>query len=143
MARGEPYLLRALRVAIGARRDGDLNSSAVGLVDEDLDFDFGVETEIDAWRWATAEEPLEIVGGEEDDLFACHHDGQCPRDPVRWRLQGSLDKVTWVTLNEQQEDFVGAIYRKRFIPFQPVHHTVALSIEDVWPDGRGKCAARR
>lgn len=122
--------------------DGDLNSSVVDLVGAHLDFDFGVETEIDAWRWATAEEPLEVAVGE-DEPFTCDHDGLCPRDPAQWTLEGSLDLLNWVTLQNQETDFPGTIYRKRFTPFQPVHHEVSLSIGDIWPDGRGKCAARR
>jgi len=134
----------AFVASIGHARalDFDLNSSVVELIGTPLVFDFGVETEIDSWRWATAEEPTENVALEHDG-HTCDRDGLCPRDPVRWTFEGSLNGSDWVMLQDQQVVFPIAISRKRFIPFQPVHHQVQISLEDVWPDGRGKCAVRR
>merc|ERR1711865_1161162 len=122
--------------------DFDLNSSVVEMVDAYLDYDFGVETEIDSWRWATAEEPSENTARQHDG-FTCDRDGMCPRDPLRWTLEGSLDRMNWVMLQNQDTDFATTEFRKRFIPFQPVLHEVALSIVDIWPDGNSQCAARR
>merc|ERR1712232_524058 len=121
--------------------DFDVNSSAVELVGTSFDFDFGVETELDSWRWATAEEPTENIARTHDG-YTCDRDGHCPRDPVQWTLEGSLDTLNWVTLQDQSYDFPVTIHRKRWIPLQSVQHKVSLSIEDMWPDGRSKCVAR-
>lgn len=128
--------------------DHQVATSSIDLVGKVIDYDFGVETEIDSWRWATAEEPTENIRGPRDDRrhhdgFTCDRDGMCPRDPVQWTLEGSLDKVDWVMLQKQDTDFPTTEFRKRFVPFQPVIHEVALSIEDIWPDGSSQCAARR
>lgn len=128
--------------AHGYTMDLDLNSSVVQLVGQSLDYDFGVETEIDSWRWATAEEPTENTDMEHDG-FTCDRDGYCPRDIVQWTLEGSLDNITWQTLQTQDTTYPVSVYRKRFVPFQSVLHRVSLSIEDIWPDGRGRCASRR
>jgi len=136
-------------VAHARTMDHDVNTSSVDLVGETLEYDFGVETEIDEWRWATAEEPTENVRGvsgrdaKEHDGHTCDRDGMCPRDPVRWTLQGSLDRVTWVMLQNQATDFATTEFRKSYVPFQSVLHQVPLSIKDIWPDGSSQCAARR
>lgn len=122
--------------------DRDLGSSVVELVGAPLEFDFGVETEIDGWRWATAEEPTENLA-QEHDGYTCDRDGRCPRDPVEWRLEGSLDRVDWLTIQEQDAPYPVTVYRKRFLPMLAVHHKLDLSILDMWPDGRGTCAVRR
>lgn len=122
--------------------DHDVHTSSLDLVGKYIDYDFGVETEIDSWRWATAEEPSENIARQHDG-FTCDRDGMCPRDPLRWTLEGSLDRMNWVMLQNQDTDFATTEFRKRFIPFQPVLHEVALSIVDIWPDGNSQCAARR
>ena len=122
--------------------DGNLNSSVAELIGTQLEFDFGVETEIDAFRWATAREPGDHTFGSHDGR-TCDYDGLCPRDPVQWILQGSMNRSTWVTLQTQASDFSTPLYRKTFVELLPVHHRVSLTIEDIWPDGRGQCAARR
>lgn len=126
----------------GRTMDHDQNTSSVDLVGKPIDYDFGVETEIDAWRWATAEEPTENVQRHHDG-FTCDRDGLCPRDPVQWTLEGSLDFYNWVMLQKQDTDFPTTTFRKRFVPFQPVLHQVSLGITDIWPDGSSQCAARR
>jgi len=122
--------------------DLDLNSSVVDTVGTQLDFDFGVETEIDSWRWATAEEPVDNIAREHDGV-TCDRDGHCPRDPVQWKLEGSLDRTTWETLQNQDVSYPVTIHRKRFLPLQSVHHRTMLGVADIWPDGRGRCAVRR
>lgn len=122
--------------------DGDLLSSAVEVVGTPFTFDFGVEVEVDAWRWATAVEPSENTA-EAHDGFACDRDGRCPRDPMRWTLEGSLNGTAWEVLHQQDEDYPVDVRRARFVDFLPVWHRPSLSIEDVWPDGRGRCARRR
>mmetsp|Transcript_26563 Transcript_26563/g.61835 ORF Transcript_26563/g.61835 Transcript_26563/m.61835 type:complete len:426 (+) Transcript_26563:44-1321(+) len=122
--------------------DGNLNSSVVELTNTQLEFDFGVETEIDAYRWATACEPGDRNFGLHDGR-TCDYDGLCPRDPVQWTLQGSVNRSTWVTLHSQATDYLTTIYRKSFVSLLPVHHRVYLTVDDIWPDGRGQCAARR
>eukprot|EP00928_Gymnodinium_smaydae_P062260 TRINITY_DN46167_c0_g1_i1.p2 TRINITY_DN46167_c0_g1~~TRINITY_DN46167_c0_g1_i1.p2 ORF type:complete len:451 (+),score=81.66 TRINITY_DN46167_c0_g1_i1:80-1432(+) len=122
--------------------DFELNSSVIELVGTSFDFDFGVETEIDAFRWATTDEPTENTGRDHDG-YACDRDGLCPRDPVRWTLQGSLDGLSWVKLLSQDTDYPVTIYRRRWLPFLSVRHRVSLSITDIWPGGGGQCAARR
>merc|ERR1711971_24529 len=122
--------------------DDDLNSSAVEIVGTPYIFDFGVEVEIDSWRWATAIEPVDN-DGQEHDGFSCDRHGRCPKDPIRWILDGSLDSVTWEVLHDQSTDFKTTRYRRSFIPMQHVQHRPSLSVQDAWPDGRGRCAHRR
>ncbi|CAE8653728.1 unnamed protein product [Polarella glacialis] len=123
--------------------DSNLSSSVVELVGTPLEFDFGVETEIDAWRFAPAKEPSENNSAIHDG-YTCENDGLCARDPVQWKLDGSLDRTNWVTLTAQDTaDYDVPIFRQAFTPFFSVDHLVSLTINDIWPDGRGKCAARR
>lgn len=122
--------------------DGIMNSSAVEIVGTPFIFDFGVEVEVDSWRWATAIEPSDY-GPKQHDGFTCNWDGRCPRDPVRWTLEGSLDNTNWYLLQDQSENFHTTIYRMSFTDLMPLTHSTDLSIEDVWPDGRGRCAKRR
>ena len=122
--------------------DGSLNSSVAEVIGTQLEFDFGVETEIDAFRWATAREPGDRNFGRHDGR-TCDYDGLCPRDPVQWTLEGSLNRSVWVALQSQTTDYPTPPYRKTFVALLPVHHRVYLTIEDIWPDGRGQCAARR
>lgn len=122
--------------------DMDVQSSVVELVGTPLVYDFGVETEVDRWRWATADEPTENQARLHDG-FTCDRDGLCPRDPVQWVLEGSLDNVNWITLQSQSTVFPVTKSRRCFIPFQSVRHQVAIGIDHMWPDGRGQCAARR
>eukprot|EP00930_Biecheleria_cincta_P004749 TRINITY_DN105683_c0_g1_i1.p1 TRINITY_DN105683_c0_g1~~TRINITY_DN105683_c0_g1_i1.p1 ORF type:complete len:436 (+),score=44.03 TRINITY_DN105683_c0_g1_i1:50-1357(+) len=129
-------------VAHARALDGDLNSTVVELLGTPLEFDFGVETEIDEWRWATAQEPSENSSRIHDGR-TCELDGLCPRDPLRWTLEGSSDRSTWVMLHSQASDYSTLLYRQTFVSLQPVYHKVSLSITDIWPDGRGHCAARR
>merc|ERR1712232_782585 len=107
--------------------DRDLNSTVVELVGTPLEFDFGVETEIDEWRWATAQEPSENVTDIHDGR-TCELDGLCARDPLQWTLEGSLDRNTWVTLQSQASDYSTRLYRQTFVALQPVYHRVYLSI---------------
>ena len=39
-------------------------------------------------------------------------------------LRGSLDRLTWTTLQSQTTDFVAPIYRRMFVERQPLHHQV-------------------
>ena len=39
-------------------------------------------------------------------------------------LTGSLDRLTWTTLQSQTTDFVAPIYRQMFVDRQPLHHQV-------------------
>jgi len=122
--------------------DDDLNSSAVEIVGTPFLFDFGVEVEIDSWRWATAIEPVDN-NDREHDGFTCDRHGRCPKDPIRWTLDGSLDGVTWQSLQDQSTDFKTTRYRRSFIEMQPLLYRPSLSVQDLWPDGRGTCAHRR
>ncbi|CAK9117597.1 unnamed protein product [Durusdinium trenchii] len=123
--------------------DGDLSSTVVDLVGVAMEFDFGVETELDAFRFATALEPSDDRQVTHDGV-ACHLDGRCFRDPVQWTLEGSLDRSTWVVVQAQNaSDYLTPIYRRTWVGLQRLTHLVSLDITDIWPDGRGTCAVRR
>eukprot|EP00913_Durusdinium_trenchii_P002518 g2328.t1 len=128
--------------------DGDLSSTVVDLVGVAMEFDFGVETELDAFRFATALEPSDDRQVTHDGV-ACHLDGRCFRDPVQWTLEGSLDRSTWVVVQAQSlgpgwnaSDYLTPIYRRTWVGLQRLTHLVSLDITDIWPDGRGTCAVR-
>lgn len=66
-----------------------------------LVLDFGNEVAADGYRWATANDVPE-------------------RDPVRWRLEGSLDNTTWTLLDDRtSSDYPTPLARFEFLPVLP------------------------
>jgi hypothetical protein len=105
---------------------------------------FGVAVAVDGYRWATA--------ATHRDVAPCDVTGPCPRDPVRWTLEGSIDGWNWRVLSDQWgstggmplrfEDYPATHDRYRWTPVFDVRHLMDnVAAGDV--ADRGQCLSRR
>jgi hypothetical protein len=91
---GDGAASMAIDNSLSTKAGGYLNSFPGGII-----IDYGTQVTGDAFRWAT---PMDQ-----------------PRDPVRWKFEGSNDQSSWATLHDQSgSDYAVTVDRQAWVgPF--------------------------